>query len=120
MSGKPESGWRLTSMCGHIRISRKRQSNFDFFPARLLKPNGVYKQELDINFRMKQIKRVSVYFTLTRPLSLDRFKKIYLSGINLTSSEPDFKINLKSFKLPNEHQPLKHKEVQFMVLMYEI
>lgn len=70
---------------------------------------------------MKQIKKVSFYFTLTHPLNLkDRFKKIYLAGINLTSSEPDFKINLKSFKLPNEHHPLKHKETQFLVLMYEL
>ena len=83
-----------------------------------MRKDGNYVSYIDINYKIEDINKVSVYWTLTNPLNnpISLFKKphIYLNEITLHLMEVSQRFNFKTFKPVNPAHPIKLKEEIFL------
>ena len=89
---------------------------------RTLRQNAHYESTMEINYPLPDIKKVSIYFTLTNPFDpryLWKKPTIYLKEILISSNDRIFRKNNKLFKPANPARPIKLKEEVFINLFSE-
>ena len=85
----------------------------------ILRPSGHYQNEIEINYELNEINKVSFYWTMTNPADPRWvFKKpiVYLDSVVLRDRAAQSTPFSKTFKPANPNQTLKPKQEVFLNL----